>query len=176
MSGVSTILWHDKLQKSQAIQLLRFVFSTTGAALTVVSTTLNYPAIFGTTATPFTIALVNALLVNDSTGAALSTTSTSELATTTMFGSTAMGTDAFGIVVACQGQVKTALWIKGITSGTASSACTSAIKGIDASSPADALASALWKTPAGNVAARLVISGLDALTGFLDVEIAVVVK
>jgi hypothetical protein len=170
------VLRHDKLERSQ-LSILRFEFSVASGVASLISGAPGAPLIFGETATPFTIALVNALLEFDSTGAALSTTSTSELATTTMFGSTAMGTDAFGIVVACGGGVKKAHFIRAIEYSNSSSAIKGEYKGANSSEPGNSLASALWTTPAGNVAARLVINGHDSISaGFLSVEIGVVLK
>jgi len=170
-------LRHDKLQRSQ-LTTLRFMFSVTTTGVVALLTAAPAAGIIiGTTATPFTIALVNALLEFDSAGVALSATSTSELTTTTMFGATAMGTDAFGIVIATGGQVKKAHWIRALAHSNSSSAVKSECKGADTTEPGNSLASALWTTPAGNVAARLVVNGVDSLTaGFLEIAVGVVLK
>jgi hypothetical protein len=170
------ILWQEKLASSQDIVELKLLFSVTSGAVAALTTT-SYPAIIGSASTDFTIATTNALLVYDSTGAALSTTATTELATTTMFGSTAMGTDAFGYIIYCGGQVKTAHMATARLDGTASSVPLSESIIAVTTEPGNSLANAVYKTPAGNLAGRFVITGLDALSdGQLTVSLFVSIK
>ncbi len=171
------VLWQEKLAASQDFVEIVLAFTVTTTGVLAPITTLSYPGIFGTVATPFTVAAVNALLKFDSTGTALSTTSTAELTPTTCLDATSMGTDAMGFVLDCGGQIKTALWMEASLNGTASSVPLGESVIAVTTEPTSSLSNALYKTPAGNLMGRVIMTGLDAATaGELFIRIYVLVK
>lgn len=182
-----TVLRDEKLATSQP-HVIDLFFNVTAGVVSLLSNHFP-PVIAGEVATPFTQAAANALLELDSDGDALSTTSTDEIAATTAFGTTAMGVDAVGVLLMTGGQIKRAIGMKAmLLNGTAEGATgtlgniTNLNAGSDAvvgrfvkptTSAPNTLTEALYVTPAGNLAARAIITGLDAATGVLHLQIYV---
>lgn len=166
MSGLQALtLTQSQLAASQP-HSLKLVFTITAGAPTQLLTKNLPPVIFGTAAGDFTQAAVNALLEKDSNGDSLSATSTAEIDTSVAFGSTAMGVDAFGFVIACDGQVDDVLGME----ATLYDAEQDNFVAKAAALP-DTLTEGLLVTPAGNLAGRVIPTGLDAETGYLVLTI-----
>ncbi len=111
----------------------------------------------------FTQAAIDALL-----------NSTNEVLAATAFGSTAMGTDAFGFVLNCLGQVRavrsmTVATNIGVGGATVSCVCAGQTSALPNTLPALAR---VQTTSGGNIAAQFVITGLDAATsGLLQIRL-----
>lgn len=104
---------------------------------------------------------------------------TSDVVAATAFGSTAMGTDAVGFVLACSGQVKLVHGMRVTTNTGASGATlTACAGGITTALPNTLPALARCAlTAGGNVAGQFVIAGIDSVTsGYVVVEIDVELK
>lgn len=166
MSGLQSLTLANSQLASSQPHVLHLVFKITAGAPTQLLTKDLPPVIFGTAAGDFTQAAVNALLEKDSTGAALSATSTAEIDTTVAFGSTAMGIDAFGLVVACDGQIDNVLGMEATLYDAEQDNFVPKV-----SSLPDTLTEGLLITPAGNLVARVIPTGLDAETGYLALKI-----
>lgn len=166
MSGLQALtLTQSQLAVSQP-HSLKLVFTITAGAPTQLLTKNLPPVIFGTAASDFTQAAVNALLEKDSNGDSLSATSTAEIDTSVAFGSTAMGVDAFGFVIACDGQVDDVLGMEATLYDAEQDNFVA-----KATSLPDTLTEGLLVTPAGNLAGRVIPTGLDAETGYLVLTI-----
>ena len=156
-------LKNDGLARCQPDILKLFVQQTAGTQTYVSGVaSLQGSVIIGDANSEFTNAAADTLL-----GV------TGDVVATTMFGSTAMGTDSFGMILACQGQIQKlvychySLWlateVEHLILGTTSA-------------PTDALTEAAYQTPAGNIALRLIPAGFDAGTGVLEIELGVFYK
>ena len=165
MSLQALTLTDSRIAASQP-HVLHLVFTITAGAPTQLLTKNLPPVIFGVAAGDFTQAAVNALLAKDSNGDDLSASSTAEIDTTVAFGSTAMGVDAFGFVISCDGQIDDVLGME----ATLYDAEQDNFVPKAASLP-DTLTEGLFITPAGNLAGRVIPTGLDAETGYLSLKI-----
>lgn len=165
MSLQALTLANSRLAASQP-QALKLVFKITAGAPSQLLTKNLPPVIFGTAEGDFTQAAVNALLAKDSSGDDLSATSTSEIDTTVAFGSTAMGVDAFGFVIACDGQVDNVLGMEATLYDAEQDNFVPKVAALP-----DTLTEGLLITPAGNLAGRVIPTGLDAETGYLAITI-----
>lgn len=167
MAGLSALtLEEPRLAASQPYEIKLF-FSVSSGTVTQLLTRDLPPIIFGTTSGAFTQAAVNALLEKDSTGATLSAASTSEVNVAVAFGSTAMGTDAFGFVLACDAQIARVAGMEAFFyPGTEDAKYVTSVTSLP-----DTLTSGLLVTPAGNLAGRVIPGGLDSGTGQLVIKI-----
>jgi hypothetical protein len=167
MSGLQALtLDSGRLAASQPHEL-KFFFTVTSGAVTQLLTKDLPPIIFGTAAADFTQAAVNALLSPDAAGNDYSSTSIAEIDTTVAFGATAMGTDAFGLVVYCANQVDNVAGIRAeLYPGTEDSKFAPKVLSLP-----DTLTAGVLVTPAGNLAARIIPTGLDSGTGTMVVTI-----
>jgi hypothetical protein len=156
-------LSNDALARSQPDVLEFWVQETAGTLSFIQSQSgLQSCLIHGLAAGDFTQAAADALLgvPND-------------VITATMFGSTAMGTDAYGFILACNGQVERVAYmeyqfwlaseVENLVLGTTTA-------------PTNALTEVAYKTPAGNIAGRIIPAGFDAGTGVLKVTLGVYFK
>lgn len=165
MSLQALTLANSRLAASQP-HALKLVFTITAGAPTQLLTKNLPPVIFGTATGDFTQAAVNALLEKDSDGADLSTTSTAEIDTSVAFGATAMGVDAFGFVIACDGQIDNVLGMEATLYDAEQDNFVPKVTSLP-----DTLTEGLLVTPAGNLAGRVIPTGLDAETGYLALTI-----
>jgi len=170
---VSFQLRDSQLAASQNLQTITLVASIASGALTLVST-YAVPAIAVDAAGDSTQAAVNALLEFDSAGVALSTTSTSEIAYTTACGATALGVDAIAVIVKC-GDVKKVLGAEIIQYQAASAIVGQYVAGTT-TVPPDTLTETLYKTPAGNIFLRAVLTGCDTTDGVIVIRIHCLMK
>lgn len=157
MSGLQALtLTQSQLAASQP-HTLTLAFVVTSGAVTQLLTSSKLPIIFGTAAGDFTQAAVNALL---------GSSGTDEIDTSVAFGSTAMGVDAFGFVLDCDGQIKDVIGLESTLYAVEQDNFVPKV----ASLP-NTLTEGLLITPAGNLAGRVIPTGLDAATGYLIVKI-----
>lgn len=160
MSDTSLMYWGEKLGKTQP-RILRFAWSIT-AAKTISPLVAGMPVMTGFDAADFASqAVIDAFL------------GTSSEFLLAAFDSTAMGTDAFAVIVAMQNQAAKVLQARmTVNSGTGGS--TGSVLAVASST---ALTSSSLTTQAalgtnGNIAFRGVSSGLDALTsGLITLDI-----
>lgn len=153
-------LKNPALQQSQLYPIDIFIQDTAGA-VTQVNGVLEGSMIIGVAATPFTQSAVDALI------------GSGQIVATTVFGSTAMGTDAFGFVLNTNQQIQSAqcmeytLWIASEVANYVA---------VQTTEPANTLTEALYVTPNGNIVGRVIPTGLDAGTGVLHIRIWVTLK
>jgi hypothetical protein len=159
MSLQALTLDEPRLAASQPHEL-KLIFSIASGVPTLINTKNLPPIIFGTAAGDFTQAAVNALLGLDSAS------STSEIDTTVAFGSTAMGTDAFGFVLACAGQIDTVLGMEAVLYDAEDLKFVAKVTSLP-----NTLTSGLLVTPDGNLVGRVIPTGLDTETGQLVLTI-----
>jgi hypothetical protein len=165
MGLTSLTLIDDRLQASQP-SVLNLFYTVTSGAVTRALTRNPSPTIFGTAAGDFTQAAINALLSPDN-GPAIAAASTAEVNAAVVFGSTAMGADAFGFVVSCQGQIgQIAGFRTSFFPGTEDTKFTIPVAALP-----DTLTAGLLLTPLGNLVGRVIPTGLDLGTGVLQLEI-----
>lgn len=163
MTDTSLMYWQEKLGKTQP-RYARFAYEITGAKA-VSSLVPGIPALSAFDA------VASQAVIDDFLG----TTNEFLLAA---FDATSMGTDAFAVIVNMGKQVDRLLYAKAQThSGTNGlTALTSAVKSSSALT-ASTLASECAKGSFGNMAAKFVLTGVDALTaGIIVVELAWVSK
>lgn len=157
MSGLQALtLTQSQLAASQP-HTLTLAFVVTSGVVTQLLTKNLPPIIFGTTAGAFTQAAVNALL---------GSSGTDEIDTSVAFGSTAMGVDAFGFVLDCDGQIENVIGLESTLYAVEQDNFVPKV-----SSLPDTLTEGLLVTPAGNLAGRVIPTGLDAATGYLIIKI-----
>lgn len=167
MAGLQGFIINDERLESSIPYRLDLYFQITAGAATLIHTKNLPPVIFGTTAGAFTQAAVNALLSPDTAGDEIAAASTAEIDTTVAFGSTAMGTDSFGFVVPTGNQVDRVLGMEA-TLFLASPV----IKYVSrVTSLPNTLTEGIYVTPNGNLAGRVIPTGLDAGTGVLKLSI-----
>jgi hypothetical protein len=172
MSGLSALtVWSGRLAAAQPAEIKIFLTVTSGA-ITLLGIKNTPPIIAGTAASDFTQAAVNALLERDSAGALLSAASTSEINTSVAFGSTAMGTDMLGFVLYTAGQID---YVIGMTAQLHQASEDTRFAARVTSLP-DTLTAGLFVTPAGNLAGRVVLTGLDSATGVVELTLHVFSK
>jgi hypothetical protein len=172
MSGLQAMtLWSTRLAASQPSEIKIFLTVTSGA-ITLLGVKNTPPIIAGVAAGDFTQAAVNALLEKDSTGAYLSASSTAEIDTTVAFGSTAMGVDSLGFVLSTAGQIDTVLGMTAVLlQGSEDSKFAARVTSLP-----DTLTAGLFVTPAGNLAGRVILTGLDSATGVVELTLHVFSK
>ena len=146
----------DRLKRSQFDEV-HFEFLITGAKTAAQMTLQGAPVIFGFDATSFVQADVDSLLgvVND-------------VAVATSFGSTAMGTDAFGFVVA-HGSAKKLISVTATTYQAAggtpvNTAVLYAGNGANQTATPNTLVNSCAVTPAGNIYGKFVALNADSVT------------
>lgn len=163
MTATSLMYWQEKLGKTQP-RSATFLWEITAAK------TIS-PLVPGIPVLSTFDALASQAVIDDFLG----TTNEFLLAA---FDATAMGTDAFAVIVNMAGQVDKVLSAKFATySGTAG--VTEALNCIKSSSSltASSLSAEFAKGANGNMAARFVSTGLDALTaGILRVDLSWISK
>lgn len=159
----STILKSDLLQKGQVHELDIYIQQTAGAQSYVAGLQcLQGAMIIGDTAGEFTQAAADSLLGVSN-----------DVITATVFGSTAMGTDSLGMIIAMQGQVESLVYMQ--YSFWLGTEVANLLLGTS-TAPTDALTEVAYKTPAGNIAARVIPAGFDAGTGVLQVKFGLILK
>ncbi len=159
----SSILTSDALQRVQPHVIDLWIQQTSGTQTFVSGVQgLASAVIMGDTANEFTQAAANALLgvPND-------------VITATVFGTTAMGTDSFGMIVACKGQLQQIVYLE--YDFWLASEIQHCFVGT-ATAPTDALSEVAYCTPAGNCALRVIPAGFDAGTGLLHIQLGVILK
>lgn len=172
MSGLSALtVWSARLAAAQPHQIKVFLNVTAGV-VSLIGVRNTPPVIAGVAAGDFTQAAVNGLLERDSTGALLSSTSVAEIDTTVAFGATAMGVDALGFVVYMAGQVDYVLGATAILHQA-----TEDVRFLSrVTSLPNTLTAGLLVTPAGNLAGRVILTGLDTATGVIEITLHVFSK
>lgn len=165
-------LQNDSLARHQT-EPIRLVFSITGAKAAVILGSNPFQATWG-----FDVAAgVTSPLGQTTIDNLLS--STNEVIAATAFGSTAMGTDAFGLVVNCDGQLKNIRTMHVYSScGTAGASVDAIAAGTTTALPNTLPAVArAYCTVNGNFAAQFVLTGLDAATaGVIIIDLDVDLK
>lgn len=159
MSLQALTLVDSRLAASQP-HAIKLFFTITAGAPTLIGTKNLPPIVYGVAAGDFTQAAVNAMLGLDST------TSTAEIDTTVAFGSTAMGVDAFGFVLNCGGQVDSVIGMEATLYDAEQDNFVAEVTSLP-----DTLTEGLLVTPLGNLAGRVIPTGLDAETGQLVITI-----
>lgn len=161
--GLPLFLKSDSLQRGQ-VPSLRLLFSITGAKTSAQLSFKKDPLITGYDAGDFVQATVDSFL-----------DSTNDIIVSAAFGSTAMGANAFGFIIQCNGQMQRAAGMKFTLETTAGGTPARVERLVQASTSAltDAATSALAVSPAGNIYGRLSgVGDLDAGTaGYIDIEI-----
>lgn len=166
MSGPSQYYWNDKVQQGQ-YTVLRLAWNITGAkAASLIND--GFPVVTSFDAGLDTLAEITA---------ALPDMTTDEFVAATAFGSTAMGTGAFGFVIDMGGQVRRVRWMTVHVSGTASSVpLISSVIG-QTTALTDSLASQVTAGSLGNVAGHILVTGLDGLTsGVIEINLHLELK
>lgn len=167
MSGLQALVVANPRLAAAQPHCIRLFFQITAGAVTQLLTSDLPPVIVGVASGDFTQAAVNRLLEKDSTGADLSAASTAEVDVATAFGATAMGVDSIGFVISTNGQFAKAACVVATLNTVAPRVVA------QTTSLPNTLTSGLLVTPAGNLAGRVVLTGLDAATGVLVLEIYV---
>lgn len=159
----STILRNEALQRNQVHEISLFFQQTAGTQTYLAGLEgLASCVIIGDTAGEFTQAATDTLLG-----------STNDILATTVFGSTAMGTDAFGIILATGEQVSRVVYCQySLWLATEVANCFAGTK----TAPTDALTEVAYCSPLGNIAVRVIPAGFDAGTGILQVNLGVLLK
>lgn len=163
----------SQLAASQNLQTIILAGSVVSGAFTL-NTVNGVPAIAVDAAGDSSQAAVNALLEVDSAGVALSTTSTVEIDYVTACGSTALGIDAIAVIVKC-GDVRKVVGAE-IVQYKASSAVVGQYVAGTTTVPPNTLTETLYKTPAGNIFLRAILTGADAADGDIVIRIRAYVK
>lgn len=156
----TTTLRNAGLQKSQ-VHEFEFLFTTDSGAVSLSSANLAAPITFGT-ATGGTLSqdTIDALLGSED-----------EVIAATAFGATAMGIDAFGFVLNCGGQVAS---LQALI--FAETAAAEAIVIPSGSAMPDTLTNGAYLTSEGNIAGRIIITGLDTSDDPFRVRLLVTLK
>lgn len=169
----SVYAWNDKVQQGQ-YQELRLAWNITGAkAATLLN--VGFPVLTSFDAGMDTLAEITAALPN---------MTTDEFVAATAWGSTAMGTGAFGFVIdmdgtpgSADGQARQVMWVTCHVSGTASSVPLIASFAGQSSALTNALTNQCTVGSLGNIGGHIVVTGLDALTaGVIDLSIILATK
>lgn len=140
-------------------QVMTIPITITSGAPTLNANIAGFPIIMGTATNtaPLTQAAIDAFLG-----------SSSEVVAATAFGSTAMGTDSMGFVINMNGQCAAGLTMRaGLWVSSEVEDCVAA----SSSALTDALSTAWTVTSAGNIYGRTVLTGLDAATCVLMIEL-----
>lgn len=159
MSLQALTLDDSRLAASQPHELKLF-FTITAGAPTLIGTKNLPPVVYGVADSDFSQAAVNAMLGLDSAS------STEEIDVSVAFGSTAMGVDAFGFVLNCGGQVDTVLGMEATLYDAEQDNFVPRVTSLP-----DTLTQGLLVTPLGNLAGRVIPTGLDSETGQLVITI-----
>jgi hypothetical protein len=160
MANPAMKLSEARLEAAQPNELY-FVLKANGGALTF-QAVYSQPAIVVDANGDSSQSAVNSLLEVDSAGAALSSSSTSELDYSTACGSTALGTDAFAIIAKC-GDIKRIQYAEAyMPSGTSSAVVCEGVLTNGSTVPPNTLTNCAYVTPAGNLFLRFVLTGVDA--------------
>ncbi len=159
----TTVLKNPAVQKNQVHEIELVIQQTAGTQTYVAGILgLGSALIVGDTNTDFTQAAANTLLGVDN-----------DVITATVFGSTAMGTDALGYILAMNGQVASVVYCQ--YSFWLATEVANMFLGTT-TAPTDALTEVAYKTPAGNIAGRVIPAGFDAGTGLLQIKLGVILK
>lgn len=156
----STQLWDDSLSRSQQASVELYFTKTGSAAIAPLfansAVQVGMGAHLDYTSDAVCQANINAML-----SSALAATDTSEIVAATYFATTPMGVDALGLVVSFSGEVRAVNMLEAVLMPTSSTAGT--IVGVPPAALSATLATnGFIATPLGNVAARFVLTGLDA--------------
>lgn len=162
------------LQKLEPF-VLDYVFTDTAKTITFAAQQMGYPIIHGHDSTDFVQATVDAFLGI-----------TNDVVVATSFGSTAMGTDAYGFIINMQGQTLATAWAEmDVFMTVAVQASTTVLPsqrvgvigaGIVTTALPNTLTQGFAVTPGGNIYGRLICTGLDAGTGPVHVRLGVYLK
>lgn len=164
MSNAASIAYSaDMVQKLDPYFLDFSVVPDGSAGFTLALATLGYPVLLSGAA--ITQATVDAFLG-----------SSSEIAATTAFGATAMGTDSMAFIVNMQNQVKSALWVESIFYASTRLFNYIVGQGTDSTVLANTLTQGFVVTSLGNIYGRIIVSGLDAATTPLRMSLGVYMK
>lgn len=158
--GLQALTLVDTRLAASQPHVLKLFFTITSGAPTLIGTKNLPPVVFGVASGDFTQAAVNAMLGLDSS------VSTSEVDVAVAFGSTAMGTDAFGFVLNCGGQIDTVLGMESTLYDAEQDNFVPRVTSLP-----DTLSQGLLVTPLGNLVGRVIPTGLDTETGQLVISI-----
>jgi hypothetical protein len=162
----SRALIHAPLQQFEPVTLDVIVNVAASAALTIDSDMLGYPMLVGSAASgDLTQSAIDAYLGISG-----------DITAATSFGSTAMGTDAFGFVVNMGGQAKSAVWAKADAYLTANASFLVMGAGLTTTALPNTLTVGFAITPAGNLYGRFIITNLDSQTGNVHVQLGCYLK
>lgn len=158
MTAANPALKNDALARHQFYRL-QFLFEVTGAKAARLITPIP-EATFGFDTPGSATAALGQTTIDNLLG------STNEVLAATAFGSTALGTDAFGFVINCAGQVKsvkaaTITSNVGSSGASVSASCLGQTSALPNTLPALAR---VQKTTNGNLAGQFVLAGLDSAT------------
>ncbi len=168
MTAFNPILKNESAAGHQ-FRRLSFFWEITGAKAASVITP-RFDTTFGFDAPGSATAALGQTTIDNLLG------STNEVLAATAFGSTAMGTDAFGFVIAMNGQnksVKQATITSNVGAGGASVTASALGQTTALPNTLPALAR-VQKTTGGNLAGQVVLAGLDSATaGFIRLDVYV---
>lgn len=160
----SLLYYSEKLGKVVP-RVLTLQWQITGAK-TVSPVPQNSATLYGFDSSSFTQPLIDAQL------------GTSSEFVTAQFDATSLGTDAFGFVLAMNGQASKVLSMDAV-SYTGSNGATVVVNHVQSSSTlsSTSLTAGVAVGANGNIGARMVLTGLDALTsGYIEVKIFWIAK
>jgi hypothetical protein len=174
MGKPATQLKAPLLQKLEPY-ILDYVFTDTAKTISLAAHQMGYPIIHGHDAGDFVQATVDSFLGI-----------TNDVVVATSFGSTAMGTDAYGFIINCQGQAASAAWAEmTVNMAFAIQASTTVLQsqqvivvgaGLVTTALPNTLTAGFAVTAGGNIYGRLICTGLDAGTGPVHVRLGVYLK
>jgi hypothetical protein len=150
------------LQRFEPVTL-DFFIQNASETLSLDSKIAGYPILFSSAA--ITQATVDAFLG-----------STNEIAATTAFGATAMGTDALGFVINMKGQASSALWMEVAAYQTTNLLYLVEGNGTSTTVLPDTLTSGFAVTSLGNIYGRIVATNLSTQSGNIKFQLAVYLK
>lgn len=145
--------WNESVDNAQS-GIINLAWQITGAK--TLKEIYGNPVLFGfdTNAGDLTQAKVDAFFPDNA----------NEVVAGTMFGATAMGTDAFGVILNMSGQARRVKLAEAIIHGGVGDAPLSDFAVGTKTAPTDALTNTAYVTAKGNIALRFVLTGVDALT------------
>jgi hypothetical protein len=164
MGKPATQLKAPVLQKLEPV-VLEYWFTDTAKTISYAAHQMGYPLIAGHDAGDFVQATVDSFLGI-----------TNDVVVATSYGSTAMGTDAYGFIINLQGQASTACWAEAVAYLATPIPAGVVGAGTVTTALANTLTQGFAVTAGGNVYGRLIMTGLDAGTCAVRVRVGVILK
>jgi hypothetical protein len=162
------VLKSDLMQKRQFPSIKLYFIITGAKAIRLVGLQKGAPVLTGFDAADLTTAKIDAFLAHDGGNPA------GDIAGSTIYDATAMGTDAFGVVVNMQGQAQKAVAMKYkvvTTAGGTPGAVDGFVEASGSALPAT-LTDGIAVSAAGNLYCRLIAANIDAGTaGYVELEL-----